>query len=53
MYGKGEGTLTLPNKLFVNLIDTKLQQRIAKSRSLDSDIADIIKALKGKGPIPL
>jgi len=48
-----EDITLLPDKLFVNLINTELQQRIAKSRSLDSDVADIIKALKGKGPTPI
>jgi hypothetical protein len=31
----------------------ELQQQIGKSRSLDSDVADIIKAFKGKRPTPI
>jgi len=43
----------LPDKLFVNLIDTELQDKIANSDELDTDAADAIKTLLGQGPTTL
>jgi hypothetical protein len=40
----------LPEHLFVNLIDTKLQQNIANTRNMDYDTAEAIKELLKQGP---
>ena len=45
-----EDIVVLPEHLFINLIDTDLQQRIADADELDTDTADILKALLGNGP---
>jgi len=45
-----ENKVLLPEGLFVNLIDTELQQRIAKSDKYDLDTANAIKILLEKGP---
>jgi hypothetical protein len=43
----------LPQKLFVNLIDIDLQNKITKSRSYDADATSAIKILKKQGPTTL
>jgi len=45
-----ENKILLPEGLFINLIDTELQQRIAKSDKYDMDAANTIKILLEKGP---
>jgi len=45
-----ENKVLLPEGLFVNLIDTELQQRIAKSDKYNMDAANAIKILLEKGP---
>jgi len=45
-----ENKVLLPKGLFVNLIDTELQQRIAKSDKYNMDAANAIKILLEKGP---
>ena len=41
----------LPEHLFANLIDTKLQRRIANTKDMDYDAAEVIKGLLGQGPM--
>ena len=43
----------LPEHLFINLIDTDLQRRIASAKDLDFDAAEAIKGLLEQGPTPL
>jgi hypothetical protein len=45
--------ILLPDNLFINLIDTELQQKIANSTDLDIDAANALKALLGQGPIAM
>jgi Integrase zinc binding domain/Integrase core domain/RNase H-like domain found in reverse transcriptase len=45
-----EDVVVLPEHLFVNVIDTELQERIAKARHMDYDAAEAIKELLGQGP---
>ena len=48
-----QGMIMLPDHLFVNLIDTDLQNLIATANNLDFDAAEAIKALLEQGPTPL
>ena len=43
----------LPNHLFINLINTDLQKRIANAKDLDFDTTNIIKTLIETGPTQL
>jgi len=43
----------LPDSLFINLIDTKLQQQIADSKNLDTNAAEALKLLLEDGPTEL
>src|ERR1700678_1184364 len=45
-----EDVVVLPEHLFVNLIDMKLQKKIANAKNMDYDAAEAIKELLGKGP---
>jgi Integrase zinc binding domain len=45
-----EDVIVLPEHLFVNLIDTELQKRIAKAKNMDYDAAEAIKELLEQGP---
>ena len=45
-----ENVVVLPEHLFVNLIDTELQRRIANVGKMDYDAAEAIKGLLGEGP---
>jgi hypothetical protein len=45
-----EDIIVLPEHLFVNLINTELQERIAKAKHLDYDAAEAIKELLEQGP---
>ena len=40
----------LPDALFVNLIDTELQERILNCEELDSDAMEALKILLEEGP---
>ena len=42
--------IMLPNDLFVNLIDTELQQRIANCTMMDRDAIEVLETLIQKGP---
>jgi RNase H-like domain found in reverse transcriptase/Reverse transcriptase (RNA-dependent DNA polymerase) len=46
-----EDVIVLPEHLFVNLIDTELQKRIAKAKNMDYDAAEAIKELLKQGPM--
>jgi len=48
-----EDITLLPDKMFINLIDTDLQDRIANSDQMDLDAVDAIKMLLGQGPTTL
>jgi len=43
----------LPDSLFINLIDTELQQQIADSKILDTNAAEALKLLLEDGPTEL
>lgn len=45
-----EDITMLPDNLFVNLVDTNLQERIANSEDFDFDVADAIRTLMENGP---
>ena len=45
-----ENITVLPNELFVNLIDTELQERILTCEKLDSDAMEALKILLEDGP---
>ena len=45
-----ENIVMLPHNMFVNLIDTDLQERIATSDDLDGNAAEALKLLLEKGP---
>jgi hypothetical protein len=45
-----EDITMLPDKMFVNLINTDLQEKIANSPEMDTDAADAIKLLLEQGP---
>ena len=42
--------LFLPEHLFANLINTELQRRMAKTKDIDYNAAEVIKGLLGQGP---
>ena len=48
-----EDIILLPNNLFINLIDTELQRKIANSTDMDIDVANALKSLLGQGPTNL
>ena len=45
-----ENIVMLPDNLFINLIDTDLQERISKAEDLDKDASDAIQLLLETGP---
>ena len=45
-----EDITILPDSLFINLIDTELQQQIADSKTLDTNAAEALKLLLEDGP---
>ena len=45
-----ENIIVSPEHLFANLIDTELQRRIANTKDLDYNTAEVIKGLLGQGP---
>ena len=48
-----EDIVMLPHEMFVNLIDTDLQNKIAMSDDLDGNAAEALKLLLEKGPTPM
>ena len=45
-----ENRILLPENLFINLIDTNLQDRIANSKNYDFDVKNALEMLLEKGP---
>ena len=45
-----EDVIMLPDKMLVNLIDMDLQEKIANSPEMDTNVADAIKLLLEQGP---
>jgi hypothetical protein len=48
-----EDKVVLPDNLFINLLDTELQERILNGKELDLDIKNAIKTLIEEGPTSL
>jgi hypothetical protein len=48
-----EDKVVLPDNLFINLLDTKLQERILNGKELDLDIKNAIETLIEEGPTSL
>jgi hypothetical protein len=48
-----ENKVVLPDNLFINLLDTKLQERILNGKELDLDIKNAIKTSMEEGPTSL
>jgi Integrase zinc binding domain len=48
-----EDKVILPDNLFINLLDTELQERILNGKELDLDIKDAIETLMEEGPTNL
>jgi hypothetical protein len=45
-----ENKVILPDDLFINLLDTELQERILNGKKLDLDVMNTIKTLMEEGP---
>jgi hypothetical protein len=45
--------VVLPDNLFINLLDTELQEQILNGKELDIDIKNAIKTLMEEGPTSL
>jgi hypothetical protein len=50
---KGEDKVVLPDNLFINLLDTELQERILNGKELDLDVKNAIEMLMEEGPTSL
>jgi hypothetical protein len=50
---KEEDKVVLPNNLFINLLDTELQERILNGKELDLDVKNAIEMLIEEGPTSL
>jgi Integrase zinc binding domain len=48
-----EDKVVLPDNLFINLLDTELQERILNGKELDLDVKNAIKTLIEEGPTNL
>jgi RNase H-like domain found in reverse transcriptase len=48
-----EDKVVLPDNLFINLLDTELQERILNGKELDLDVKNAIKTLMEEGPTSL
>jgi hypothetical protein len=44
-----EDKVVLPDNLFINLLDTKLQERILNEKELDLDVKNAIETLMEEG----
>jgi hypothetical protein len=47
---KEEDKVVLPDNLFINLLDTELQERILNGKELDLDVKNAIETLMEEGP---
>jgi hypothetical protein len=45
--------VVLPDNLFINLLDTELQEQILNGKELDLDVKNAIKTLMEEGPTSL
>jgi hypothetical protein len=45
-----EDKVVLPDNLFINLLDTQLQEQILNGKKLDLDVKNAIKTLIEEGP---
>jgi hypothetical protein len=50
---KEEDKVVLPDNLFINLLDTELQERILNGKKLDLDVKNAIETLIEEGPTSL
>jgi hypothetical protein len=50
IYTDNEDVIVFPEYLFVNLINMKLQKKIANAKNMDYDAAEAIKELLEQGP---
>jgi hypothetical protein len=48
-----EDKVVLPDNLFINLLDTELQERILNGKKLDLDVKNAIETLIEEGPTSL
>jgi hypothetical protein len=48
-----EDKVVLPDNLFINLLDTELQERILNGKELDLDVKNAIETLMKEGPTSL
>ena len=48
-----ENIIMLPNELFMNLLDTELQERILTCEKFDSDAMEALKVLLEDGPMTI
>jgi hypothetical protein len=48
-----ENKVVLPDNLFINLLDTELQERILNGKELDLNIKNVIETLMEEGPTSL
>jgi hypothetical protein len=48
-----EDKVVLPDNLFINLLDTELQEQILNGKELDLDVKNTIKPLMEEGPTSL
>jgi hypothetical protein len=48
-----EDKVVLPDNLFINLLDTELQERILNGKELDLDVKNAIETLMEEGPTSL
>jgi hypothetical protein len=48
-----EDKVVLPDNLFINLLDTELQEWILNGKDLDLDVKNAIKTLMEEGPTSL
>jgi hypothetical protein len=50
---EGEDKVVLPENLFINLLDTELQEQILNGKELDLDVKNAIETLMKEGPTSL
>jgi hypothetical protein len=50
---KEEDKVVFPDNLFINLLDTELQERILNEKELDLDVKNAMETLMEEGPTSL